>query len=103
MNRNITPTQIEHNVVLPESNLKSDPLWLQMSQYVEKTQKQFAELEASHERMKKLPASMDKVAKPLQKGHSQLRKASEETNKRLNIALKNNTTEEGTGIVWTKI
>ncbi|MBW0549621.1 hypothetical protein O181_089336 [Austropuccinia psidii MF-1] len=42
INRNITPTHIEHNVVTPESNLKSDALWLQMSQFAEKTQKQFA-------------------------------------------------------------
>ncbi|MBW0475451.1 hypothetical protein O181_015166 [Austropuccinia psidii MF-1] len=27
INRNITPTQIEHNVVTPESNLNSDALW----------------------------------------------------------------------------
>ncbi|MBW0500178.1 hypothetical protein O181_039893 [Austropuccinia psidii MF-1] len=40
INRNITPTQIEHNVVTPDSNLNSDALWLQMSQYAEKTQKQ---------------------------------------------------------------
>ncbi|MBW0486518.1 hypothetical protein O181_026233 [Austropuccinia psidii MF-1] len=53
INRNITSTQIEHNVVKPESNLKHDALWLQMSQYAKKTQKQLAELEASHERMKK--------------------------------------------------
>ncbi|MBW0566684.1 hypothetical protein O181_106399 [Austropuccinia psidii MF-1] len=33
INRNITPTQNEHNVVTPESNLKSDALWLQISQY----------------------------------------------------------------------
>ncbi|MBW0535462.1 hypothetical protein O181_075177 [Austropuccinia psidii MF-1] len=52
INRNITPTQIEHNGVTPESNLNSDALWSQMSQYAEKTQKQFSELEASHERMK---------------------------------------------------
>ncbi|MBW0567956.1 hypothetical protein O181_107671 [Austropuccinia psidii MF-1] len=31
INRNITPIQIEHNVVTPESNLNSDALWLQMS------------------------------------------------------------------------
>ncbi|MBW0491849.1 hypothetical protein O181_031564 [Austropuccinia psidii MF-1] len=37
LNRNITPTQIEHNVVTPESNLNSDALWSQMSQYAEKT------------------------------------------------------------------
>ncbi|MBW0465634.1 hypothetical protein O181_005349 [Austropuccinia psidii MF-1] len=84
INRNITPTQIEHNVVTPESSLNSDALWLQMSQYAVKTQKQFAELQASHERMKKLTASMDKIVKTLQEGHAQLSKACEETNKILN-------------------
>ncbi|MBW0484108.1 hypothetical protein O181_023823 [Austropuccinia psidii MF-1] len=85
LNRNITPTQIEHNAVSPESNLNSDALWLQMSQYAEKSQKQLSELEVSHERMKKLTASMEKIVKALQEGHSQLRNASEETNKILNI------------------
>ncbi|MBW0461295.1 hypothetical protein O181_001010 [Austropuccinia psidii MF-1] len=37
-NRNITPTQTEHNVVTSESNLKSDKLLLQMSQFAVKTQ-----------------------------------------------------------------
>ncbi|MBW0528841.1 hypothetical protein O181_068556, partial [Austropuccinia psidii MF-1] len=87
INRNITPTQIENNFVTPESNLNSDALWLQMSQYAEQTQKQFAELEASHKRMKKLTASMDKIVKTLQEGHAQLSKGSEETNKRLNIVF----------------
>ncbi|MBW0506338.1 hypothetical protein O181_046053 [Austropuccinia psidii MF-1] len=36
-NKNITPTQTEHNVFTPESNLKSDKLWLQMSQFAVKT------------------------------------------------------------------
>ncbi|MBW0557354.1 hypothetical protein O181_097069 [Austropuccinia psidii MF-1] len=36
INRNITPTQIEHNVITPESNLNSDALWLKMSQYAER-------------------------------------------------------------------
>ncbi|MBW0578516.1 hypothetical protein O181_118231 [Austropuccinia psidii MF-1] len=58
-----------------------------MSQYAEKTQKQFEELEASHERMKRLTASMDKIVKTLQEGHAQLRKASEETKKRLNLVF----------------
>ncbi|MBW0542541.1 hypothetical protein O181_082256 [Austropuccinia psidii MF-1] len=66
LNRNITPTQIEHNIVSPESNLNSDAMWLQMSQFSEKTQKQFAELEGSHERMKALTASMHKIVKNLQ-------------------------------------
>ncbi|MBW0502728.1 hypothetical protein O181_042443 [Austropuccinia psidii MF-1] len=41
-------------VVPSESNINSDTLWLQMSQYADQSAKQFAELEASHERMKKL-------------------------------------------------
>ncbi|MBW0526435.1 hypothetical protein O181_066150 [Austropuccinia psidii MF-1] len=93
ISRNITPTQIEHNVVTTESNLDSDALWLQMSQYAEQTQKQFSELEASHERIKKSAASMDKIVKNLQEGHAQLSKASEETK---------NTTEKGTEIFWIK-
>ncbi|MBW0562563.1 hypothetical protein O181_102278 [Austropuccinia psidii MF-1] len=48
INRNITPTQIEHNVATPQSNLNSDALWLQMSQFSEKTQKKFPELQESH-------------------------------------------------------
>ncbi|MBW0471327.1 hypothetical protein O181_011042 [Austropuccinia psidii MF-1] len=87
INRNITPTQIEHNVFTPESNLNCDSLWLQMSQYAEKTQKHFEELEASHGGLKVLTASMDKIVKPLQEGQAQLRKASEETNKRLNLVF----------------
>ncbi|MBW0520989.1 hypothetical protein O181_060704 [Austropuccinia psidii MF-1] len=65
-NRNITPTQSEHSVVTPESNLNSDALWLQMSHFAEKTQKPFSELHESHERMKALTASMDKIVKALQ-------------------------------------
>ncbi|MBW0517557.1 hypothetical protein O181_057272 [Austropuccinia psidii MF-1] len=81
LNRNITPTQIEQNAVSPESNLNSDALLLKMSQYAEQNQKQFSELEASHERMKKLTASLDKIFKALQEGHAQLRKASEKSKK----------------------
>ncbi|MBW0491774.1 hypothetical protein O181_031489 [Austropuccinia psidii MF-1] len=58
-----------------------------MSQFAEKTQKQLAELEASHERMKTLIASMDKILKTLQEGHAQLSKSSEETNKRVNLVF----------------
>ncbi|MBW0491078.1 hypothetical protein O181_030793 [Austropuccinia psidii MF-1] len=50
--RNITPTQIEHNVFTPASNLKSDVLWFKLSQYAEKAQKKSEELQESHERMK---------------------------------------------------
>ncbi|MBW0507714.1 hypothetical protein O181_047429 [Austropuccinia psidii MF-1] len=81
------PTQIEHNAVPSESNFNSAPLCIQMSQLAEKAQKQFAKLEASHERMRALTALMDKIVKPLQEGHGQLRKASEKTNRRLNIVF----------------
>ncbi|MBW0469269.1 hypothetical protein O181_008984 [Austropuccinia psidii MF-1] len=37
--------------------------------------------------MKKSTAFMDKIVKPLQEGHAQLRKASEETNKALNLVF----------------
>ncbi|MBW0512643.1 hypothetical protein O181_052358 [Austropuccinia psidii MF-1] len=87
INRNITPTQIEHNVVTPESNLNIDALWLQMSQFAENTQKQFSELQASNEKMKTLTDSMDKIVKTLQEGHAQTRKSFEKTNKRLNQAF----------------
>ncbi|MBW0574027.1 hypothetical protein O181_113742, partial [Austropuccinia psidii MF-1] len=83
MNKNITLTPIQHNVFTPEINLKSDALWLRMSQFAEQTQKQLAELQVSHERMKSLTASMDKIVKNLQEGHDQLSKAFEDTNKRL--------------------
>ncbi|MBW0484638.1 hypothetical protein O181_024353 [Austropuccinia psidii MF-1] len=81
LTNSITPTQNEHSVVTPESDLNSDEMWLKMSQYAEQTQKKFSELQESHERMKKLTASMDKIVKALQEGHAQLRKASEEPNK----------------------
>ncbi|MBW0481082.1 hypothetical protein O181_020797 [Austropuccinia psidii MF-1] len=61
INRNITPTQVEHNVVTPEINLNSDALWIQMSKFSKQCQKQFAELEESNKRMKKLTASMEKM------------------------------------------
>ncbi|MBW0502152.1 hypothetical protein O181_041867 [Austropuccinia psidii MF-1] len=41
INRNITTTQIEHNVDTPESSLNNDALWLQMSQFAEQTQNKF--------------------------------------------------------------
>ncbi|MBW0488180.1 hypothetical protein O181_027895 [Austropuccinia psidii MF-1] len=61
INRKVTPTQIGHNVVRPESNLNSDAMWLQMFHFAEQTQNQFSELQASHERMKTLTASMNKI------------------------------------------
>ncbi|MBW0574066.1 hypothetical protein O181_113781 [Austropuccinia psidii MF-1] len=58
-----------------------------MSQYAEQSAKWFEELEASHERMKKLQAPMEKMVKNLQEVQAQFSKASEETNKRMNIVF----------------
>ncbi|MBW0536355.1 hypothetical protein O181_076070 [Austropuccinia psidii MF-1] len=87
INRNITPTQIEHNVVTPVSNLNSDALWLQMSQFSDQTQKKFVELEARNERMKVLTASMDTIVKNLQEEHAKMSQTSEETKRRLNLVF----------------
>ncbi|MBW0591332.1 hypothetical protein O181_131047 [Austropuccinia psidii MF-1] len=51
-----------------------------MSQYDEQSAKQFGELEAGQERMKKTQASLEQIVKNLQEGYAQLSKASEETN-----------------------
>ncbi|MBW0582811.1 hypothetical protein O181_122526 [Austropuccinia psidii MF-1] len=59
-----------------------------MCQYAERSAKQFAELEAGHESMRKLQASMEQIVKNLQEGHAQLSKASEKTNRRLNLVFK---------------
>ncbi|MBW0594165.1 hypothetical protein O181_133880, partial [Austropuccinia psidii MF-1] len=83
-NRNITPTQTEHNIVTSESNINSDTLCLQMSQYSEQSTKKFAKIEAGQKRLRKTHASSEQIVKNLQEGYAQLRKASEETKKRLN-------------------
>ncbi|MBW0490191.1 hypothetical protein O181_029906 [Austropuccinia psidii MF-1] len=44
INSNITPTQNEHNVVKPESNLNSDQLWIQIPQFSVQNQEKFYEL-----------------------------------------------------------
>ncbi|MBW0538864.1 hypothetical protein O181_078579 [Austropuccinia psidii MF-1] len=58
-----------------------------MCQYAEQFQKQFSEIQASHERMKIFTASLDKIVENLQEGHAQLSKPSEETNRRLNLVF----------------
>ncbi|MBW0471244.1 hypothetical protein O181_010959 [Austropuccinia psidii MF-1] len=84
LNRDITPTQNEHNVVTPESNLNSDQLWLQMSQFAVKTQEKFDELHRSNEKLKELTTLHEATIKAIQEGCAKLCKPSEETNERLN-------------------
>ncbi|MBW0594100.1 hypothetical protein O181_133815 [Austropuccinia psidii MF-1] len=58
-----------------------------MSQYAEQSEKQFAEIEAGQERMEKTQASLEQIVNNIQEGYAQLRKASEETKKRLNLVF----------------
>ncbi|MBW0571343.1 hypothetical protein O181_111058 [Austropuccinia psidii MF-1] len=58
-----------------------------MSQYAEQSAKKFAEIKAVQERMRQTQASLEQIVKNLQEGYAQLSKASEETNKRLNIVF----------------
>ncbi|MBW0525558.1 hypothetical protein O181_065273 [Austropuccinia psidii MF-1] len=83
-NRNITPTQTEHNVVTPESNLNNDKLWLQISQFAVQTQESFDDFKMINERLKRNAILQEATIKAIQDSCSQLSKASEETNKRLN-------------------
>ncbi|MBW0555166.1 hypothetical protein O181_094881 [Austropuccinia psidii MF-1] len=86
-NRNITPTQNENIVVKLESNINRNELWLKMSQFSEKVQANFENLEENNVRLKKLTTLLQAKIKALQGGYAKLSKASEETNKRLNQVL----------------
>ncbi|MBW0563460.1 hypothetical protein O181_103175 [Austropuccinia psidii MF-1] len=83
-NRNITSTQTEHNVVTPESNLKSDKLWLQMSQFAVQAQEQLDDFKRLNEILQINAISQEATIKAIQESCAQLSKASEETNKILN-------------------
>ncbi|MBW0504429.1 hypothetical protein O181_044144 [Austropuccinia psidii MF-1] len=62
--RNITPTQVEHSFITPDSNINRKEMWLEMSQFAEKTEETFSKLQENN-----------------------VSKASEETNKTLNQVL----------------
>ncbi|MBW0482275.1 hypothetical protein O181_021990 [Austropuccinia psidii MF-1] len=102
INRNITPTQTEHNVVKPESNLNSDKLWLQMSQFAVQTQEQLDYFKRLNEGLQRNAILKEATIKDIQESCDKLRKAAEEANKRLVKSLKSKTTEKGTGIVWIR-
>ncbi|MBW0468057.1 hypothetical protein O181_007772 [Austropuccinia psidii MF-1] len=83
-NRMINPTQTEHNVVTPESNLNSDKLWLKISQFSVKTQESLNDFKRLSERLQRNAILQEATIKVIQESCSQLRKASEEPKKRLN-------------------
>ncbi|MBW0576795.1 hypothetical protein O181_116510 [Austropuccinia psidii MF-1] len=80
-NINITPTQTEHNVVTPESNLKCDKMWLQMSQFAVQTQEQLNNSKILNERFQRNAILQVAKMKAHQESCAQLSKASEETKK----------------------
>ncbi|MBW0526098.1 hypothetical protein O181_065813 [Austropuccinia psidii MF-1] len=82
--RNITLTQMERSVFKPESNIKSNALWLQISQFADKTQERFAKLKENNVMLEESTGSQHKVVKTVEEGYDELRKTLEETNKRLN-------------------
>ncbi|MBW0500745.1 hypothetical protein O181_040460 [Austropuccinia psidii MF-1] len=84
INRNITPTQTENNVVTPESNLKSYKMWLKMSQFEVQTQESLYDFMRLNEKLQKNATLQEAKIKAIQESCAQLRKSSEETNKILN-------------------
>ncbi|MBW0465957.1 hypothetical protein O181_005672 [Austropuccinia psidii MF-1] len=84
INRNITPTQTEHIFFTPESNLNSDKMWLQMSQFSVQTQESLDDFKRLNERLKRNAILQKATIEAIQESCAQLSKASEETNKRLN-------------------
>ncbi|MBW0481810.1 hypothetical protein O181_021525 [Austropuccinia psidii MF-1] len=86
-NQNITSTQTENDVVTPESNLKSDKLWLKMSQFAVQTQEQLDDFKRLNEILKRNEILQEAKIKAIQESCAKLSNTSEEINKRLNQAF----------------
>ncbi|MBW0538724.1 hypothetical protein O181_078439 [Austropuccinia psidii MF-1] len=76
INRNITPTQTKNNFFKPESNLHSDKLWFQMSQFAVKTQESLDDLMRINERLQRNAILQEATIKAIQESCAQLSKAS---------------------------
>ena len=87
MIRNDISTQMKHNVVIPESTISSNTLWLQFSQFVEQTQKEFERLHESMSRLQEACTLQTKTIHTLQEDYIELYKASEDSKRRLNQVL----------------
>ncbi|MBW0578324.1 hypothetical protein O181_118039 [Austropuccinia psidii MF-1] len=80
-------TQMKHNVVIPESTISSNNLWLQLSKFVEQTQKEFERLHESISRLQEVHTLQTRTIHTLQEDYTELCKASEDTKRRLNQVL----------------
>ncbi|MBW0492413.1 hypothetical protein O181_032128 [Austropuccinia psidii MF-1] len=87
MIRNDISTQMKHNFLIPESTISSNSLWLQFSQFLEQTQKEFERLHESILRLQEAFTLQTKTIHTLQEDSTELYKASEDTKRRLNQVL----------------
>ncbi|MBW0567230.1 hypothetical protein O181_106945 [Austropuccinia psidii MF-1] len=76
--RNDISTQTKHNIVIPESTLSSNTLWLQFSQFSEQTQKEFERLCESISRLQMVDTLQTKTIHTFQKDYTESYKASED-------------------------
>ncbi|MBW0481159.1 hypothetical protein O181_020874 [Austropuccinia psidii MF-1] len=82
--RNDISTHIGNNGVIPESTISSNTLWLQFSQFLEQTQKEFERLHDNISRLQEVNTLETKTINTLQEDYTKLSKASEETKVGLN-------------------
>ncbi|MBW0587177.1 hypothetical protein O181_126892 [Austropuccinia psidii MF-1] len=85
--RNDISTQMKHNVVIPESTISSNNLWLQFFHFVEQAQEELERLHESISRLQEVYTSQTKTIQTLQEDYIELYKASEDTKRRLNQVL----------------
>ncbi|MBW0576010.1 hypothetical protein O181_115725 [Austropuccinia psidii MF-1] len=86
--RNDVSTEIKHNIVIPESTISSNNLWLQYSKFAEQTQKEFERLHKSISRLQEVYTLQTKTIHTLQEDYTELNKASEDTKKKTKSSLR---------------
>ncbi|MBW0579555.1 hypothetical protein O181_119270 [Austropuccinia psidii MF-1] len=85
--RNNISTQIKHDVVIPESTIIGNTLWLQFSQFAEQTQNEFERLHENISGLQEVNTLQTKTIHILQEDYTRLSKSSEKTKRRLNQVL----------------
>ncbi|MBW0566929.1 hypothetical protein O181_106644 [Austropuccinia psidii MF-1] len=74
--RNYISTQIKNNIVIPESTISSNTLWLQFSQFEELAQKEFERLHESISRLQEVYTLQNKTLHTIQEDYTEFCKAS---------------------------
>ncbi|MBW0530779.1 hypothetical protein O181_070494 [Austropuccinia psidii MF-1] len=78
---------MKHNVVIPESTISSNTLWLKFAQFVEQTQKEFERLCESISSLQEVYTLQTESINTLKEAYTEFSKASEDTKRRLNQVL----------------